>query len=168
MIRRSRTDTGLDAVGGQLLAFSTTMPGLQQVTSVRMLLLAALAGGCHGVSLRDGVGLDATSAFDARLVAGLEREVVASPIEPLYARALLGDVVAERRLASMYVVGSGVHRNLAAAVDWFERAAEQNDCAAQYQLGLLYLGGWGMPYDIETAAKWLRRAAEHPPQDCTS
>ena len=119
------------------------------------------------MSLRGGVGPGAGSAFDARLVASLEREAVASPIETIYARAMLGDVEAERRLAGMYVAGSGVHRNLAAAVDWFERAAEQNDCAAQYQLGLLYLGGWGLPYDIETAAKWLRRAAEHP-QDCTS
>jgi len=85
----------------------------------------------------------------------------------IYADALRGDVVAQRRLGLMYEGGIGVPHNLTAAIDWLLRAAEQNDCAAQHALGLIFLGRPDRPADIDEAARWLRRAIDNV-ASCTS
>ncbi len=100
-------------------------------------------------------------SIDAAASLALEGEARTSPATQLYESAIAGDVAAQRRLGMMYLMGIDVRRNLAAAVDWLERAAIQEDCAANHQLGLLFLGGApGMAPDMDEATKWLRRAIE--------
>ena len=55
--------------------------------------------------------------------------------------------------------GEGVEQDLAKAVGWFRRAAEQNHVAAQHLLGLCYAEGEGVPQNRQEALKWLRRSA---------
>jgi len=100
-------------------------------------------------------------SIDAAASLALEGEARTSPATKLYESAIAGDAVAQRRLGMMYLMGIDVRRNLAAAVDWLERAAIQDDCAANHQLGLLFLGGApGMAPDMNEATTWLRRAIE--------
>ncbi|MBI1753038.1 MAG: sel1 repeat family protein [Acidobacteria bacterium] len=51
-------------------------------------------------------------------------------------------------------------RELARAVAWCRRAAEQGDAAAQARLGAMYYLGEGVPRDPREALKWLDSAAK--------
>lgn len=51
-------------------------------------------------------------------------------------------------------------RELARAVAWCRRAAEQGDAAAQARLGAMYYLGEGVPRDPREALKWLGSAAK--------
>src|SRR6516165_2457660 len=48
----------------------------------------------------------------------------------------------------------------AAAVGWYQKAAEQGSAIAQYNLGDMYRIGEGVPSDNAAAASWYRKAAE--------
>jgi TPR repeat protein len=50
--------------------------------------------------------------------------------------------------------------DVAEALKWYRRAADQGYAKAQYALGLDYYGGSGVPKDAAEAAKWFRKAAE--------
>ena len=52
--------------------------------------------------------------------------------------AAAGDADAQYKLAALYLTGVGVPRDRNEALNWLEKAAEQNHAAAQYQLGRLY------------------------------
>lgn len=67
-------------------------------------------------------------------------------------------------LASMYMDGEGVERDLATAAKWIERSARSGYAPAQFQLGKMYYHGQGVPKDPEMEAYWYRQAAEngHP------
>ena len=52
--------------------------------------------------------------------------------------AAAGDADAQYKLAALYLTGVGVSQNADEALNWFEKAANQNHAAAQYQLGRLY------------------------------
>jgi TPR repeat protein len=67
---------------------------------------------------------------------------------------------AQALLGLMYDTGNGVAQDLAAAVVWFQKAAEQGQVAAQYNLGLMYKAGNGVEQDLAVAAVWWRKAAE--------
>ena len=60
----------------------------------------------------------------------------------------------------MYCTGTGVVRNLAEAVKWYRRSAEQGDRYAQYNLAVMLLKGQGTAPDAEEAFRWCRMAAE--------
>ena len=56
--------------------------------------------------------------------------------------------------------GNGVQKNQAAAIEWWRKAAEQNDGLAQIYLGDRYCLGDAVAQDSAEAARWYRKAAE--------
>lgn len=67
------------------------------------------------------------------------------------------------RLGVWYREGIHVRKNIATALEYFEKAAEGQgkDCAeAQYQLGMLYEAGMGCATNREKAKKYFRLAAD--------
>jgi TPR repeat protein len=60
----------------------------------------------------------------------------------------------------MYCVAQGVPKDIATAVAWFRRAAEQGERIAQYNLAVMLVKGEGVEADPEEALKWYLRAAE--------
>lgn len=78
----------------------------------------------------------------------------------LRAAAEKGNHEAQHELGNNYLVGSGVHRDNAAAVKWYRLAAEQGNAEAQAALGMMYSTGAGVPKDNQEALKWWVKAAE--------
>ena len=74
--------------------------------------------------------------------------------------------ICEQKIDELYLTGNryfegdGVAKDIAEAVKWFCRAAEQGHAGAQYMLGDCYYGGLGVPEDKAEAVKWYRKAAE--------
>jgi TPR repeat protein len=72
-----------------------------------------------------------------------------------------GDAPAQLGLAVMYFLGQGVQRNMAAALDWCQKAADQGLATAQYELGQFYEHPWRPELqNYSEAAKWYRKAAD--------
>ncbi|MBI5387419.1 MAG: sel1 repeat family protein [Verrucomicrobia bacterium] len=67
--------------------------------------------------------------------------------------------MAQFNLAVYLEKGTGVKQNVAEALKWYQRAAEQGNSAAQFNLGLKYSRGEGVPQDQVAAAKWFNLAA---------
>ena len=59
----------------------------------------------------------------------------------------------------MYRNGEGVPRDDAEAIEWFLKAARQDEAGAQCILGLMYEEGKGTRQDAAEAVMWYRRAA---------
>jgi TPR repeat protein len=76
------------------------------------------------------------------------------------AQADAGDARAQLRLASFYASGFTVTPDLAKALKWHRKAAEQGLDEAQYQLGMDYAEGAGVKPDSVMAAHWFQKAAE--------
>jgi cell division septation protein DedD len=70
--------------------------------------------------------------------------------------ALRGDADAQFNLGQAYRMGRGVPLNLAAAENWFEKAAAAGHLDAQTTLGLLLFQNGDQAHGLQ----WLRRAAE--------
>ena len=60
-------------------------------------------------------------------------------------------------LASMLVIGPDA--DVATAVHWFEKSAQNGYAPAQVNLAVLYINGWGVPQNFGIAQRWLREAA---------
>ncbi|HYE45399.1 MAG TPA: peptidoglycan-binding protein [Caulobacter sp.] len=72
-----------------------------------------------------------------------------------------GHAPAQFYLAKLYENGEGgVAKDLAAARQWTERAAQGGDRRAMHNLGLFYFEGQGGAKNLTTAAQWFRRAAD--------
>lgn len=63
-------------------------------------------------------------------------------------------------LGQLYLSGTTLPRDPAAAVRWLERAALGGDQHAQYRLGKLLLQGEEVPKDADGAVRWLTASAE--------
>src|SRR5688572_30076252 len=62
--------------------------------------------------------------------------------------AELGNVDAQRTAGALFASGEeGFEKDLAAAREWHQRAAEQGDADSQYDLGRMMLEGEGAPHD---------------------
>jgi TPR repeat protein len=59
-----------------------------------------------------------------------------------------------------YLIGKGVAKDRAKALECFRKAAEQGNSGGQRYLGDMYFRGWGVAKDLTEAAKWYRKAAE--------
>jgi uncharacterized protein len=71
-----------------------------------------------------------------------------------------GDAKAQTGLALMYFLGQGVDTNLAAALDWSEKAADHGLPSAQFLLGQIYQHPWDPEIrDLGSAFKWYSKAA---------
>ncbi len=71
-----------------------------------------------------------------------------------------GDAEAQVALADFYASGQGVAKDLAEAVKWYRKAAEQRFPEAQVALGDAYASGQGVAKDHTEAVKWYRLAAD--------
>ena len=69
-----------------------------------------------------------------------------------------GDAKAQFNLAGIYYTANGVPKDLAQAVEWLRKAAEQGN-AAQHNLGLMYRKGVGVPIDYILAYVWTYLSA---------
>ena len=65
----------------------------------------------------------------------------------------------------MYEQGRGAAQDYTQAVDWYRKAAEQNEAAAQYSLGLMYEQGTGVPRNLTEASRWYQLAAKNGDPD---
>ena len=52
------------------------------------------------------------------------------------------------------------NNNLAEAIEWYKKAAEQGHAGAQCNLGLCYFSGEGVEKNLTEAIKWFKKAAE--------
>lgn len=107
------------------------------------------------------VNLTAQQLFEAANAAHLDEE----RIRTLEQSALLGYVPAQCALGKYYFsLGNGLDKDAAKAVEWFWKAANQNNADAKYWLGLCYYVGIGVPQSDINAARWFLLAAkqEHP------
>ncbi len=59
-----------------------------------------------------------------------------------------------------YFYAEGVSRDIAEAVKWYSKAAEQGHVDAQNWLGDLYQDGIFVPQDDAEATKWYSKAAK--------
>jgi localization factor PodJL len=74
--------------------------------------------------------------------------------------AAKGDPAAEYEIAQRYTEGRGLPQDLAAAADWFDRAAKQGLAPAQFRLGSFYEKGLGVTKDLEAARRLYSAAAD--------
>jgi len=82
-------------------------------------------------------------------------------VEPIKSKARNGDPQAELAIGLWLERGLfGAKTNVAEAVKWYRRAADQGFAQAQVQLGYSYCAGRGVPKDQEAAARWYRKAAD--------
>ena len=71
-----------------------------------------------------------------------------------------GDALSQNWLGQMYVDGSGVEKNLAEAIKWFEKSATQGYTPAHINLAWIYSEGIGIKKDLKKAASWYEKAAK--------
>jgi localization factor PodJL len=76
------------------------------------------------------------------------------------AAAEAGDPRAQFMLATNYAEGRYAPRDLAAAAQWYAKAAAQGLAPAQYRLASFYEKGLGVQHDLGTARAWYQKAAE--------
>lgn len=88
-------------------------------------------------------------------------------IDELKAAAAKGDPVMEMLLATIYVQGNSLPRNVPEAAKLYEDAARQGNCVSQLYLGQFYMDGYVLrddsftwPKDPVEAAFWLSLAAD--------
>lgn len=85
-------------------------------------------------------------------------EIIGGP--RLRAAALAGDPTAAYEIALRFAEARGVPRNLEAAAQWFQRAADRGLAPAQYRLGSLYEKGRGVKRDLGAARRYYQAAAD--------
>ena len=92
-------------------------------------------------------------------VAAYERGDYGEALRLLGPEARDDDPKAQFYIGVMYLDGKAVAPDLRAAVDWFEKAAEQGYAPAQYNLGVSYYEDRGALQSFAEAAEWFRHAA---------
>ena len=70
-----------------------------------------------------------------------------------------GDPKAQTMIGQMYLRGEGIGSSQTNAIEWFRRAALQNNVEAQLQLAMLYAANPGLAPSEKEALLWLRKAA---------
>jgi TPR repeat protein len=91
------------------------------------------------------------------------RELPPALVGPMSLRiaARDGNPSAQFAVALRLGEGRGVGQDLAQAVRWYSRSAQQGFSLAQYRLGTYYERGLGIAKNLPRALSWYRRAAEN-------
>jgi TonB family protein len=71
-----------------------------------------------------------------------------------------GSSTAMYQLGVIYSEGKGVPVDMAAAMEWFRKAAKNWHIGASYRVAMGYLEGSGLPQDDKLGLKWLRKAVK--------
>src|SRR5689334_433340 len=95
----------------------------------------------------------------ALLVAGLLLVACQGP-PSVTLPAYLGDPSAQALLGYKYLLGDGVPRDYAKALEWTKKAAAKGHGEAMDQMGFIYATGKGVPPDFAEGARWFRKAAD--------
>ena len=66
--------------------------------------------------------------------------------------------MAQRNLGVVYLKGQGVLQDDKLALDWYLKAAQQENALAQSDLGAMYYYGQGVPQDDKQALFWYSKA----------
>ncbi|WP_180064351.1 tetratricopeptide repeat protein, partial [Acinetobacter sp. YH16042] len=74
-------------------------------------------------------------------------------------RAKQGYAEDQLTLAVMYKEGVGVQKNMAEAIKWFEKAANQENTDALFMLGAIYQNGMGVSVNLNKAANLYQKAS---------
>ncbi|MCI0666451.1 MAG: sel1 repeat family protein [Methylococcaceae bacterium] len=67
--------------------------------------------------------------------------------------------MAQYFLGQMYRKGEGVEKNPQEAVNWYRKAAQQDNRLAQYNMGWMYDIGDGLEQNLDEAIAWYTKAA---------
>ena len=82
-------------------------------------------------------------------------------IKELLLKASNGDMEAQCAIADIYADDSRIDTyDVAEAVYWYEKAAEQGHSRAQWLLGACYSQGIGVDKDLGKAESWLLKSAQ--------
>jgi hypothetical protein len=87
------------------------------------------------------------------------RNVPAESPQLTQTAAAQGDAEAQFALGFYFAAGPAP-QDYAAAMIWYQKAADQNHRLAQFNLGQMFAHGHGMPISNSMAVMWIRRAAE--------
>ena len=90
-------------------------------------------------------------------------DALPAAIAPLSQRtaAIAGDPAAAYLIADRYQKGTGVTRDPAKAVHWFEQSAKSGSALAEFKLGVMNEKGDGIAPDMPRAMDWYRASANH-------
>lgn len=91
------------------------------------------------------------------------RELLKDPA-PTLRLAEDNDREAQFYLGNHYRKGEKIDRDMAEALHWYHRAADQGHAGAQYNLGIMYLTGDGVKQSDMGSLKWLEAAADQDHQ----
>ena len=109
------------------------------------------------------LGLLLTNIHDSNLWESIDWQYSFTPTGTPHAGALYTKLTHGPRsnnFGFMYAEGRNVPQDDENAVEWFRRAAEQNDANGQSNLGVMYAEGRGVQQNDQEAVEWFRRAAE--------
>jgi TPR repeat protein len=124
-----------------------------------------VAGGAQDGAKR---GASASSAgSNAATAAKVKEPPATEPPQATRDAAEKGQAVAQIDLGLNFAKGTGAPKDLAAALQWFQRAADQNDPRGQYYVGLMHERGYAVERSYATALSWYQKAAEqnYPPAE---
>jgi TPR repeat protein len=80
-------------------------------------------------------------------------------VNSVQAHAQADNPLAQTNLGLMFRRGVGVEQNYNKAVEWLNKAANQNDVKAQKILGAMYFNGEGVACDYHKAIEWYTKSA---------
>lgn len=85
----------------------------------------------------------------------------ATPVAQLYLQAAqAGDTTACLNIATMYLTGKGISKNIEASLFWFEQAAQKDNSQALFNLANLYYQGKEIPPNEAKAFSYFSSAAQ--------
>lgn len=105
-------------------------------------------------------GLGLSLMLVAQALDGQQGDADRDRLAELIANAETGDAKVQNELGLRYAKGQGMTTNVADAVKWFRKAADQNLDKAQFNLGVSYATGRGVTKDVAEAVRWFRKAAD--------
>jgi TPR repeat protein len=86
---------------------------------------------------------------------------IPEPSRPVLTRTAAAEGNAEAQFALGFSLAAGASpQDYASAMEWYQKAADQNHHLAQFNLGQMFAQGQGMPASNSMALMWIRRAAE--------
>ena len=88
------------------------------------------------------------------------RSAISSPkLRETYKIASWGGMIAQRTLASAYIIGRGVEMDKKRGIYWIRKAAVQGDPTSQYILSVMLARGMGATENKLEGIRWLKEAA---------
>ncbi|KAG0254065.1 hypothetical protein BGZ95_006141, partial [Linnemannia exigua] len=89
-----------------------------------------------------------------------DNDDTASAFMTVLVKANLDDTESQVTLGDIYRGGIGVPQDLAAALMWYQKAADKGHARAQYYIGIMYDQGWGdLKKDSTKAFEWFFKSS---------